>query len=102
VGFKQERSCGTCYNTELVVASGHEPRGSQGPTLFALLIGTLHSPAARIAEVNDPLPFQHAAAPFPVTVPVDPKTLAEWSGTGVVHRIGKVIPRFVEFLTSFV
>jgi hypothetical protein len=37
-----------------------------------------------------------------MAVPVDPPALAEWATTGFVHRFEKVIPRFLEFLASFV
>jgi len=102
VGLKQELSHGTGYHTELVVASGHEPWGSERPTLLTLQVGTLHPLANHIAEVNNPIPLQHTAAPFPMAVPVDPPALAEWATTGFVHRFEKVIPRFLEFLASFV
>jgi len=102
MGLKQELSHGTAYHAQLVVAPGYETRGSEGPTLLALPIGALHSPAKDLVEVNDPVTFQHAGAPLPVTVPVDPPALAEWATTGFIHRFEKSIPRFLEFLTSFV
>jgi hypothetical protein len=102
MGLKQELSHGTGYNAQLVVASGYETRGSEGPTLLTLPVSTLDSPANHIAEVGNLIPIQHAGAPFPVTVPVDPPALAEWATTGFIHRVGKSIPCFLEFLTSFV
>jgi hypothetical protein len=102
MGLKQELSHGTRYNAELVMAPGHEPWGSEGPTLLTLPVGTLHSPAKDIAEVSNPVPIHHAAAPFSMPVPVDPSALAEGTTTGFVHRFEKVIPRLLVFLASFV
>jgi hypothetical protein len=102
MGVKQEVPRGIGYNTHLVVASGHEPRGSQSPTLLALPIGALHSPANHIAEVGNLIPIKHTGAPFPVTVPVDPGALAEGATTGFVYRLEKLIPRLLVFLASFV
>jgi len=101
MGLKQELSHGARYNAGLVMAPGHEPRGSQSPTLLALPVGALHSPAKDIAEVNNLIPVQHTGAPFPVTVPVDPGALAEGTTTGFVHRLEKLIPRLLVFLASF-
>jgi hypothetical protein len=85
VGVKEELSCGAGDNAELVMSSSYEPGRSESPTLLALPIGALDSPANHIAEVGNLIPIQHAGAPFPVTVPVDPKTLAEWATTGFVR-----------------
>ena len=86
LGVKEILSCGAGHNAELVMSSRHEPRRSESPTLLALPIGALHSPANHIAEVGHLIPIQHAGAAFPVTVPVDPKALAEGARTGFVHR----------------
>jgi len=102
MGLKQELSHGARYNAGLLMAPGHEPWGSEGPTLLALPVGTLHSPAKDIAEVNNPVPIHHAAAPFSMPVPVDPSALAEGTTTGLVHRFKKAIPRILVFLASFV
>jgi hypothetical protein len=101
MGVKQKVPCSTGDNAELVMASGHEPRGSQSPTLLALPVGALHSPAQNIAEVNDPIPLYHAAAAFSIAVPVDPPALAEGTTTGFLYRLEKLVPRLLVFLASF-
>jgi hypothetical protein len=65
-----------------------------------LPVGTLHSSANHFAEVHNPIPLKHAGAPFPVTVPVNPPALAEGARAGFFHCLRKLIPCFLDFLSS--
>ena len=102
VRFRQPLPHGTGYDAELVMASGHEPGRSEGPALPAWRVCALYPLAEDTGQVHHFIVGHHAGSAFPVPVPVDPQPLAERAMTRLFHRLKKVIPQFLEFLTPVV
>ena len=99
---KQKLSHRTAYDAELVMASGREPGGPEGPALSACRTCALGPSAEDVREVGHTIALHHTGASFPVPVPINPPAIAKRATSRLRHRLKKAVTQFLEFLCPVV